>query len=99
MKTPDSALNGMRNRKGCYVPELLHALQKTHTHRPEISVQRLRLTDLREGMVLCDDIVAEGGLKVAVKGSELSIELITLLRRFFKNRKVKEPISVRGPGH
>ncbi len=52
------------------------------------------ITGLREGMVLAADLVAETGLKLADKGTELSGNLVTVLNNYSAQGIFKGPVKV-----
>ena len=93
-ESPSAVLNQMRSGKGDYVPEVLDALEKAQTGEAEMVIQSVRLTDLREGMILGEDIASIAGVKLIGKGSELSTNLILFLKRFSKPLRIKYPIHV-----
>ena len=94
-KSPGAVLNQMRSGEGNYMSEVLDALEKTLAGKSEIIIQCDSLSDLREGMVLHEDITSTDDMKLVAQGSELSGNLISFLKRFSERRSIKFPIQVR----
>ncbi len=94
-KSAKSALTKLKNRGGDYPKVLLIALWETQSKKPELIEKRVRLEDLREGMILVDDIMTSSGAVVLTKNTEISPNLLILLKRYIGKRVIREPILVK----
>jgi response regulator RpfG family c-di-GMP phosphodiesterase len=61
----------------------------------QATVRRVKVADLRPGMVIDRDIVGKNGVLVVAHGTQLSSPLIERLRRFRDMGTVAEPVVVR----
>jgi hypothetical protein len=61
-------------------------------------VRKVKILDLKEGMILAEDIVAASEKKrLLAKGQELSKTLIMSVRSYHRVAVVKEPLKVMVP--
>ena len=102
---PKSAILGLRNRGGLYPPFLLDALLESKseiinrkTDEEALPETLVKVSDLRSGMILEDDIKTEDGAVIIVKGNEISDNILSLIKRFTKHRKIVEPIRILAAG-
>ncbi len=89
-----SALVEMKNRGGIYVSEILNALDDTQGDSTEIMEKSVFIEDFKEGMVLLEDVTTASGTKLIEKGSEVTDNVLRLMSRYSKHRKIKEPVRV-----
>ena len=95
----------MQNRGALYPPFLLDALLEsqslTKSRKADdevLSKTLVKVSDLKSGMILEDDIITEDGSVIIVKGNEISSNMLSLLTRYAKHRKIVEPIRIQTAG-
>ena len=93
-ETGQSALSIIRQDAMKYPAALVSALEKNLSEFLEMIPRIVDLQDLREGMVLDQDLIDEEKSKIAAKQTELTQETIRLIMRFNQNCKIHVPIQV-----
>ena len=97
-----SALERMKTQHGVYDGQLIERLLGEASTLAMSSVeQMLHVRDLREGMVVLDDVVASDGLCLLKGGTLLNRSVLKILVQWHRRTLIKEPLRVRaseGPG-
>jgi CheY-like chemotaxis protein len=75
------ALDRMRAEREVYSPAVLEALASLFDRPPSAALE-LHIYQLREGMIIADDIVSTSGLLIVARGHEVTPSLIERLRNF-----------------
>lgn len=89
------ALTTMRSRTGWYDPELLASfadLVGAPAHG--VSLERMRLSQVRAGMVFAADVRAENGLLLVARGQEVSASLVDRIRHQWRDFAAKCVVSM-----
>jgi response regulator RpfG family c-di-GMP phosphodiesterase len=89
-----SALSSLAAREGVYDPEVLNALSRAVGCMPEANAWRVRLRDVREGMIFFADVRGPQGLLLAAAGQEVGPALINRLRYVWNNALLDAEVSV-----
>jgi CheY-like chemotaxis protein len=90
---PSEALAKLRAERPKLEPELSAALEATVAELFEAGIVRLRVAELRPGMVLASDVVTVGGALLLTRGQEVTEALVERLRAY-RGGPYQEPISV-----
>ena len=89
------ALEAMHASLGVYDPDLLAALDAEILGlKAGITVRRLQLCDLVEGMIPAFDIVNTNGIKILPANNKLTSELIERLRTIARFHSIVEPVFI-----
>lgn len=91
------ALAQMRQRSGSYDAKVLTALEQVIGLEAKYEVQNLRVQQLRENMILAEDVRNNKGILLITKDQVLTRPLLFHLQNFAKSTGVKEPIRVLVP--
>ncbi len=92
---PGVVIASLRTRCGVFDPRLVDALAVVSRDRAIRQPKPVPVSELMIGMVLCDDIVTDDGMKLVAKGNELSMAHLTRIRNFtHAGRGVQEPVHV-----
>ncbi|MBN1824658.1 MAG: response regulator [Candidatus Eisenbacteria bacterium] len=88
-----AALDTLRGREGAYDPELLGLFCDIHG-RPEKEqdVRELRVQELTPGMVIDEDVRAQTGTLLIVKGQEVTESVLKRIYSFHNRIGIREPI-------
>lgn len=94
-----ASIAGLRQEPGQYHPAIVDELARAenvreaapapeHSGIPDLmsevrSVEWVSLEELRPGLVLADNLMADDGVKILAKGTELTLNLCLLIRRRF----------------
>lgn len=84
----------LRGRDGCYDPVLLEALAKIRKSAQKLEVREVTLKNLRDGMILAQDVKTRRGLLLVARGQQVTPSLIERLGNFSPSPGVQEPIRV-----
>jgi response regulator RpfG family c-di-GMP phosphodiesterase len=79
---PSAALGRLKKHVGRYNPELLETLHKAADLAPEKTIEQIQVADLRPGMIIDQDVVANNGALLFPKGTEINLSIIHRLRMF-----------------
>jgi PAS domain S-box-containing protein len=93
---PDVHLQ-LRARRPAYDEDLLDALVDYVPVRTEFEAKALRVGQLREGMILDQDLTTISGLVIAPKDTMINLILLERVRNFSVTAGVPEPVKVRCP--
>ncbi|HWR39807.1 MAG TPA: response regulator [Patescibacteria group bacterium] len=77
-----------------YSPPLLKALRVIVEQEEKETVRAVKITELRTGMILMENVMTESGLLVLNKSNELSANLLSLLKHYAGQHPLREPIQV-----
>jgi response regulator RpfG family c-di-GMP phosphodiesterase len=88
------AIRIMKEKQGIYDTKLLELLEKVVSPKDDHIQRSLMLKDLREGMIVMEDIETTDRILLIKKGQILSEASILRLNNYGKSVGVKEPISV-----
>ncbi|HBA85015.1 MAG TPA: two-component system response regulator [Verrucomicrobia bacterium] len=91
--TPERAKGSMADRGG-YPPVLMAALARVETPRLEKSSLVVKVGELRNGMILAEDVRARGGGLVVNKDQEVSDTLRQRLKNFVLQGNIPDEIRV-----
>lgn len=92
--SPDDVLGKMLTCKGCYDPRLLKGLEKALAEEGVYARKRVTMRELKENMILDQDVVTREGLLLLAKGAELSESIILRLVQASKTFDILEPVAV-----
>ncbi len=84
----------LARREGEYNPKLLEVLKRIENENIERIHKMIDVMGLKPGMIVDQDVLAENGLLLAVKGQEVSFPVIERLRNFASTVGVHEPFQV-----
>jgi len=70
----------LMDKRAWYDPAALNALRQVLIAQPDQSLDRVRIVELREGMVLEDNLIARNGMLMAIKGQTLDKPVLLKLR-------------------
>lgn len=88
------ALSQLRQRKGWYDPAVLDALERVIGLEARYEVRSVRIRELRERMILAENVRNRKGLLIITKGQEITRPLLAHLRNFAYGSGVQEPVRV-----
>ncbi|MFC1606463.1 response regulator [Candidatus Latescibacterota bacterium] len=91
---PRMAIIEMKNRGGIYPPVLLNAISETQVDLVEVTDMSVKIDELRDGMILLDDIITTSDIKLFKSGSEVTSYMLKLIQRYTKYMKIREPIRI-----
>jgi response regulator RpfG family c-di-GMP phosphodiesterase len=96
-KTKTEALDQLKQGKGWYDPSVVEALKAAFAQEIKYELRTAVVADLREGMILAEDIKASTDMLLASKGQEVSQSMIFRLENFGKTVGVRVPFRVLVP--
>lgn len=85
----------LRKRTDEFHPQLRMALHTLPGAESALHIREVGVSNLQEGMVLEEDIIAKSGLHLVTKGQEITLPILFRLQNYAKGVGVKEPILVR----
>jgi response regulator RpfG family c-di-GMP phosphodiesterase len=89
------AIAELRRESGRYDPSVLDALEVVvTTDESDRQIEQIALADLRSGMVLASDLVADGGVLLCGRGQEITQRIVDRVRNWAEHYTIVEPISV-----
>jgi len=88
------ALEQLYQRSGWYDPRVLKALEAVLGGEAKYEIRSLRLREIKEKMILTEDIRNTKGMLLLAKGQEITRPLLTRLINFVGVIGVREPIHV-----
>ena len=96
--TSAQAIETMRGRKGFYDPAILAPFAEVAARiASNVEIRHLAARDLRQGMILRDNIFTKNGMLLVTKGNEVTPSLVERIANFSRKMGVREPISVTVP--
>ena len=87
----------MQKRHGIYNPQVLTALENLRMEkidRREV-LKKVRMSELKVGMIFDENIKAKNGLLLAPKGQEVTYTVLMRLRNLSSGIGIVEPFRVR----
>ena len=96
-KSQASALTVLKGRKEQYDPTVLSALVAAVTTEAKVNVLSVRLAELRDGMVLVEDVHTSAGELLASKGQTVTLPMRTRFHNLSESAPIKEPLMVVQP--
>ncbi|MET0591658.1 MAG: HD domain-containing phosphohydrolase [Polyangiaceae bacterium] len=97
MRVGNSAqvLETMRGRKGWYDPALLQPFSEVAGRAASnVEIRQVVVRELRQGMVLRENLFTKNGMLLVTKGNEVTPGLLERIANFQRKMGVREPISV-----
>ena len=88
------ALLAMQEIPSVYSPALLDVLRYVVEQEGKDRMEWVKLEDLSAGMMLMEDVVAENGKVVLHRTTELTGNLLSLLRCYAMRQPIRQPIAV-----
>lgn len=89
----EDALSWMRRQKHCYNPEVLDALETIELENRG-QILSLNVSQISDGMVAAEDVMAKNGVMIIPKGQIITQSLLQGLKNFSMQVGVAEPIRV-----
>jgi response regulator RpfG family c-di-GMP phosphodiesterase len=96
-ESKSKAIPQLKQRPGWYDPAVLTALEAVVWIEGKFQVKVIPLRDLRDSMILDDDVFTTGGTLLIAKGQEVTPLIIKRLHNFAETAGVKEPLQVLVP--
>lgn len=93
-KTKMEAFDQLKKRKGWYDPTVVDALKTAFAREIKYEMQAVTVVDLREGMILGEDIKSSSEVLLASKGQEVTSSMIMRLQNFGRTNGVRQPFTV-----
>jgi len=87
----------MKQRPGVYDARILEAFERTVLADTGVRPRDIRLVELKEGMILGEDLMSAAGRLLLAKGLEVNSYSLMRLRHLAQAQKVKEPFRVLVP--
>lgn len=91
---PEQAVASLANRPETYNPEIVVTLGKIITPAGDTSVHVVKIADIRNGMVLAEDIRLPDGIIVAGKGSRVTDLLRMRIQNYFTHAKMTDVVQI-----
>ena len=95
--TEGMVLDEIRRRRGWYDPEVVGAFERAFEARTFYEQRNVHIDDLTVGMVIAQDVRADGVLLIGQGGQEVSRALIARLRNYNTAARVDASIQVLMP--
>lgn len=95
----NAIFNQMSGAKGVYDPEILQALESTIPTETGYVRRRVTMRDLKENMILEENIVTVDGMLLLAKDSELNESNIYRLIESTRTFEIQEPVTVLVPAN
>ena len=96
-KSKAEAFDGMKQRKGWYDPTVIDAMKTAFAREIKYEMKTAVVADLREGMILGEDIQSSQHVLLASKGQQVTQSMVMRLQNFGKASGVREPFTVMLP--
>ena len=93
-KTKTEAFGEMKQRKGWYDPTVIGAMKDAFAQEIKYEMKTAFVADLRDGMVLGEDIKSSQDILLASKGQEVNQSMILRLQNFCKTGEIRQPFTV-----
>jgi response regulator RpfG family c-di-GMP phosphodiesterase len=90
-------LESMRGKAKAYDQTVVDAMLRVTRKAEPVPVRKVGLAELREGMVMAEDLVNAEGVKLLLRGQRLSAASLARLAAFPKALGLREPILVLAP--
>lgn len=94
---PVKVLESMRGKAKAYDQAVVEAMLRV-VYKPEpVPVRKVGLAELREGMVMAEDLINAGGVKLLLRGQRISAASLARLTAFPEALGLREPLLVLAP--
>lgn len=90
----EKALDQLKQRSGWYDPEVVAALGAVIGLEAKYQLRNVAVQELKENMILAEDVKTLKGLLLISKGQEVSRTLLEGLNKFASSPGIQEPIHV-----
>ena len=90
----EKAVDQLKQRSGWYDPNVVAALEAVIGLEAKYQVRIVHVGDLKENMILAEDVKTVKGLLLISKGQEVSHPLLERLKNFIFSPGIQEPIRV-----
>ncbi len=97
-ESPLHALNRLKSSGVLYEQDLLDALGEFVKHERNVQIQLLDISEVKEGMVIADDLFNSNGTLLMSKGQKVSPSALRVLQNFTKNNAIVDKIKVATAG-
>lgn len=88
------ALLKLRSQKDEYNPKILDVLENLRIHKLERVIKTVNVKELRNSMIIDEDIIAKNGVLLVSKGQVVTDPVLELLKSFSEGIGIVEPIRV-----
>lgn len=88
------ALLKLRSQKDEYNPKILDVLENLRIHKLNRVIKRVNVKELRNSMIIDEDIIAKNGVLLVSKGQVVTDPVLELLKSFSEGIGIIEPIRV-----
>jgi response regulator RpfG family c-di-GMP phosphodiesterase len=93
-KSKTEAFHDMTQRKGWYDPVVIDAMKIAFAKEIKCEIRTAVVADLREGMILAEDVQSSQHVLLASKGQLVTSSMIRRLQNFTTSVGVREPFTV-----
>jgi len=94
----DYALDALKHQPQTYDTPVVEKLQGLHVAtEATMEARNCKISELRSGMVLRDEVRTSGGLLVVAKGQEITSPLLMRLKNFYERKAISEVVGVLVP--
>ena len=93
-KTKAEAFGEMKQRKGWYDPTVIDAMKAAFAQEIKYEIRTAFVADLRDGMVLGEDVKSSQDVLLASKGQEVNQSMILRLQNYGKTGEVRQPFTI-----
>jgi response regulator RpfG family c-di-GMP phosphodiesterase len=93
-KSKAEAFDEIRQRKGWYDPTVIEAMKAAFAREIKYEMKSAVVADLREDMILAEDIHSSQHVLLASKGQQVNQSMIMRFQNFSKTGGVREPFKV-----
>ena len=93
-KSKAEAFDEIRQRKGWYDPTVIEAMKTAFAQEIKYEMKSAVVADLREDMILAEDIHSSQHVLLASKGQQVNQSMIMRFQNFSKTGGVREPFKV-----
>ncbi|MEP6934211.1 MAG: HD domain-containing phosphohydrolase, partial [Nitrospirota bacterium] len=93
-KSKTEAFRDMTQRKGWYDPAVIDAMKIAFAKEIKCEIRTAVVADLREGMILAEDVQSSQHVLLASKGQLVTSSMIRRLQNFSTTVGVREPFTV-----
>ena len=95
--TSSEAIDTMRTRKAWYDASVFAPFAEVAARSASNEIRHVTVRELRQGMILREDLFTKTGMLLVTKGNEVTGGLIERIANFSRKMGVREPISVTIP--
>ncbi|MEO8450555.1 MAG: HD domain-containing phosphohydrolase [Gemmatimonadota bacterium] len=92
--TPNDALSRLGAREGRYDPDVLTDLQSVIGADAQRTIAEIRFSDVEEGMIFADNVLAADGTLLVARGQEASAGLVSRIQNFWNDLALRGPVRI-----